>query len=552
VSRGRSALAALLVGLALVAWGAPAGAVELSFGKRRARVDVTSTTTIEYQTDNDNGQPCDDDLGGAVERFNVLGFYGAWNVGLRLDGSAYFSAPDECTEQRYENQVIPEKVWVGWSQRDVEVVVGDSYVSFGRGLALSLRKVDELGVDTTLRGAKVILRRGAFGGTLIAGVVNMSNFDEASGKTADTLNDLVAGVEGTARVTDGITVGAHGVLVAFHDLVTNTFVPPGATADPDYRERWILFGPMIDAPRITPNFGLYLEGIVQRRTPVKFEFAAMDLVDQPVETGYGLYGSATFYKGPATVLLEGKAYGDLAVVQPVFDEQEFTSVQYTTPPTVERLLQPIENPQRKIVGGRGKFDWTFSPTFQGFVSYGFFRDYLGYQGPLSGEQEPGDIHDPYAGVDVRWDQARSRAIVSAGYRVVFTPDASGPTRGDVHLDYDFVQALSARFSLELHGNHLERHKGTVLGDEDWREGTAQLGVSMVRPRVSVTAILDYTTDPTQTKDIYPNGSVQWDLTSSSSVRLQAGAARGGLKCVSGVCRVFPPFEGVKLTAVLRF
>jgi len=28
--------------------------------------------------------------------------------------------------------------------------------------------------------------------------------------------------------------------------------------------------------------------------------------------------------------------------------------------------------------------------------------------------------------------------------------------------------------------------------------------------------------------------------------------RGGLKCVSGVCRVLPPFEGVKLSATLRF
>jgi len=46
--------------------------------------------------------------------------------------------------------------------------------------------------------------------------------------------------------------------------------------------------------------------------------------------------------------------------------------------------------------------------------------------------------------------------------------------------------------------------------------------------------------------------VSWDITSSSSLRLFAGSARGGLRCVSGVCRVFPPFEGVKLTATLRF
>ena len=34
--------------------------------------------------------------------------------------------------------------------------------------------------------------------------------------------------------------------------------------------------------------------------------------------------------------------------------------------------------------------------------------------------------------------------------------------------------------------------------------------------------------------------------------LLLGSTRGGLRCVSGVCRVFPPFEGARLTAVLRF
>jgi hypothetical protein len=39
---------------------------------------------------------------------------------------------------------------------------------------------------------------------------------------------------------------------------------------------------------------------------------------------------------------------------------------------------------------------------------------------------------------------------------------------------------------------------------------------------------------------------------SSNLRLFVGEARGGLKCVSGVCRLFPPFQGVKLTATVRF
>jgi hypothetical protein len=70
--------------------------------------------------------------------------------------------------------------------------------------------------------------------------------------------------------------------------------------------------------------------------------------------------------------------------------------------------------------------------------------------------------------------------------------------------------------------------------------------------MSVIGGYDYTTEPAQPKRDYFSGTVQWDVTPSSSVRLFAGASRGGLRCVSGICRTFPPFEGVKLTATVRF
>jgi hypothetical protein len=73
-----------------------------------------------------------------------------------------------------------------------------------------------------------------------------------------------------------------------------------------------------------------------------------------------------------------------------------------------------------------------------------------------------------------------------------------------------------------------------------------------RPWVAVTGCYEYTTEPTQPKRDYFSGTAEWYVTPSSSVRLFVGSARGGLKCVSGVCRTFPPFEGVKLTATLRF
>jgi hypothetical protein len=87
-------------------------------------------------------------------------------------------------------------------------------------------------------------------------------------------------------------------------------------------------------------------------------------------------------------------------------------------------------------------------------------------------------------------------------------------------------------------------------DEKFHEGSLLLALRF--RTLWVAGGYDYTTEPVQPKRDYFNGTVQWDFTSSSNLRLFAGAARGGLKCMSGVCRTVPPFEGVKLSATLRY
>jgi hypothetical protein len=416
-------------------------------------------------------------------------------------------------------------------------------VQFGRGLTLSLRKVDELGIDTTLRGAKVLLRSRFVDATLVAGVTNPGNVDEASGRNVDDFNDLVAGAQVQARTPAGLSVGGQVAAIRFKDP-TQGFFPMGG---PEYEETWISAGPSIDAPRLLPNLGLYLEGVAQHRIPV--EEAMLE-----AETGFGLYGTATIYAGNTTILVEGKAYGDLAVVQPRLDKPEqleFRSVQYTSPPTAERVLQVIENPQKEIAGARARADHRFSKDFILYVNYGLFRDYLGYA--VAGAIGPVDatIHDPYAGFELYWCEARSRALVSAGYRIVIDDQNSDIVRGDAHLDFDVVQSLQYDLSLELHGSHVERSKTELLTDKSWREGSAQVGVSW-KSTFAAAFVLDYTTEAGQPKDLYPSGTITWDITADSSLRLYGGSSRGGLKCVSGVCRTFPPFDGFKLTAAFRF
>ena len=485
-------------------------------------VDVTATTNAGWHTDGDA-------YGELFGRLNLSTRRDAWQLGLRLDTATFVSSP---LADRY----TLEKISLAWSGRSLQVSAGDAYVSFGRGLALSLRKVDELGIDTTLRGAKMLVHAGDLAGTLVAGYANINNVDEATGTSADDPYDLVGGLQGQVLLADRLNLGAYGVAIAFRDALG--LVPADAYSDRSYQ-----FGVTMDAPRMTDRFGFYLEGMGQA---VSTEMMA------DTSVGFGLYGTAIGYLGRATLLFEGKAYGALTPLSPNLDEPAFDAVAYSSPPTVERVLQVIENPHRDIAGGRVRFDWSFSPALLAYVNYGLFRDWHGYADPESvGDIRPGTIHDPYAGVEVRWNDARSWAIGSGGWRVVVLDESGAVVRGDGHLELDVAHALDDRWSLTLHAVHQERTKReSRLFDEEFREGTLSVGFR-VRPWFTVAGGYDYTTEPTQPKRDYFHGSLGWNITPSSSVQLFVGSQRGGLKCVSGVCRVLPPFEGVKLTATLR-
>ena len=79
----------------------------------------------------------------------------------------------------------------------------------------------------------------------------------------------------------------------------------------------------------------------------------------------------------------------------------------------------------------------------------------------------------------------------------------------------------------------------------------------LRPIWALSAIVDYSTEQgdigtDRSVAWYPGAQAEWEITPSSNLRVFAGTSRGGLKCVSGICRVFPPFSGVKGTLALRF
>jgi hypothetical protein len=105
-------------------------------------------------------------------------------------------------------------------------------------------------------------------------------------------------------------------------------------------------------------------------------------------------------------------------------------------------------------------------------------------------------------------------------------------------------------SIETQGFVLIRRE-PLLMVPPWTEGNAYVALKWT-PYLVATLGYEWTTmESTAATHNYFNGALQWNITTSTSVRAFVGGTRGGLKCISGVCRVFPPFTGARLELVMR-
>jgi hypothetical protein len=154
-----------------------------------------------------------------------------------------------------------------------------------------------------------------------------------------------------------------------------------------------------------------------------------------------------------------------------------------------------------------------------------------------------------------WEQhlADNRVAVNAagGWRL----ESAGQARPDKRLWYaeaDVSFPLGHGHALDVSAHHEDwRNAWENLPEEAWREGTLGLTATLFQDFVAAAA-LDYSTRPTYDRDWFPSGSLEWKYAGGSSLKLFGGATRGGLRCVGGVCRVLPPFNGAWLQWIHRF
>jgi hypothetical protein len=293
--------------------------------------------------------------------------------------------------------------------------------------------------------------------------------------------------------------------------------------------------------------------------------------------GSAIYAHVSFYDGPVTVSFEGKRYERFFPVAASVDPNaaEFGQLQYNAPPTTEPITSDSQLGAFNacVTGGRARVDWRAT---DGMVAYGSVGRYVTYgeRSPTCGRAEivgddgrptiPGetrairnDVWDPIAGLEVTGESGKSHAYASTGVRVDDTPDATDyvgvrATHAyyrEAWWRYDLLKRIAGPYSVELAGWHRYRYE-PASNTSAWREGEHYTSL-LWAPKLTTAVGYEYSTREGTLKS-YVNGLVQWRISTDTVVRLFVGQTRPALRCVSGVCRQFPAFEGAKLELVARF
>ena len=556
-------------------------------------LDVTNTTGYSYYFDNDpNTYDPDKDRTVQLEGlhddlfhhfFNKLDVslsYGQFRAGARLDLHLFANSPFEqhcgipnkpdpswCVQApiRYNDQFAAERLYLVVTRPEFDLTLGDFYASFGKGLALSLIQLDELGQDTTVRGGKLNIHHKDLGLTLLAGTINVLDMDNSTGWDAPWQPEPLVGGRLEYNLFGKVLAGTHAVYLIRdnHKLVDANERP----------ENWFgydaIWGVGFDVPdlwgdRLSFGGELNLQWTLEPAKPVTGEDR------KGKHKGTAAYASANLQLGDLSILSEFKYYDDFELIG--FDKKPYVQM-YHLPPTLDRKKAEINEGNKSVTGVRFRLDYNVGEIgpleLLLFANYGYFHNWQEGRGAtaIAGDKR---IHTPFGGFELQWDASpgAGQAQASAGMRKVLDHDADDSIyRQDIHLEVSVEQAFGDH-GVELKYLLLDRKK-LVMDLNEWREMELTLSYKW-SPRLTVALTYERQEDPTQvawvlsdpndpTSEQVPgagnlfSAAIRYnpEFLPGSYVNLRIGESRGGIKCLSGICRQMPPFAGVELMLVIR-
>ena len=504
-----------------------------------------------------------------VNRLNVHARANKWSFALQLDEVSlwldrYYLDDVLYLERSLTTEGLPslfgrgpisetayvnlEKVRASFEDDWGTVALGDSYVAFGRGIALNMNRNVDIDLDTSVQGVKAVLRPGAWDITLVAGQANRQQVfqDNPNLNLFGDRRHLIAGVRAERFGLGPANIGAHGVVYDFVD-------DPGlGGALAEYDPFDVVVGGVT-----TEVIGLGgVDGFLEADLFGFGENQPSPLGEDAPPLGYALYGSASVYPDPFVVLVEAKRYDQAERVNATL-AQELYEVAIAPTLEYERVITEDSSAainSNDILAARIQVDWTAIPQkLSPYLALGVFRDWE--LGGLHFNQTPETIFHPQAGIE--WIDGEIGLLANIGYR---HDDRDGEFGADTQAHVD----LTANFPLPgpllgYVGLYAENYRWGVneFQQTDYVESETSYSI-VYKSTVTTTMYLDYTTNPlvnttgNLSDELYIAGEIQLKPAKAFTVKAFYGAQKAGIRCAGGQCRLLPGFRGARLTAVGTF
>ena len=567
------------------------------------------TVFTEWYRNNHNLQESDDGFVSLVGRLNlgVETRLRKVTIGtqIRVDGQkVWFPSGQNCEGDCVEigDDARLERVTVRADTKRFSIYAGDFNVNFGRGVALSVRKIDEIGVDASIKGGRADFRSKEVRATAIAGFANRQNSDFATRQlipdpgfpaksytfSQDTedrgcnvsgwrtpevgnpwwtvCSDLLMGGRLEGTLPGKVDLGAHYVHIDFGNEITDGVID----------EHLHVIGGDVARSRIAKVWDVFVGAAGVLRNPqVRGVPEAEALSTVPLQ-GYGIYGSNTLRLGTTTLLVEGKHYRDYLVAL-----TQNSLLKYSEHPTLEREDQAVPG-NMNATGARVRLDHLIRD--KGLTLYVNSLEYL-YNDTVGFSQFTGDnarlASHNYGGIIWRKPHSDFVLQVSTGYRYERwrnTPRGHETwlrrrfPHAELYVSIPVARRRGLQHAIAIRGEgRWENLVTSPVAREDFFRGLFTLGYSL-SPWFSISWVQGIDTEAPVPADeigltdercepganslcrphLWPGVQAQVNMFNSSFLRLFAGRRFGGPICVNGSCRVLPDFEGVRGELVIAF
>lgn len=457
-----------------------------------------------------------------------------------------------------------EKLRFGYAKGDVTFEVGDSYTSFGRGIALNVNRNVDIDLDTSIQGAKLLWQPGAWDVVAVFGQLNRqqvfqdnpnAGLNLALGGTNNLIfgdrRHTVGGVSVTRYGVGPANIGAHGAVYNFVDEEgwAAGFSELGNAADV------VVGGATLELLGLGPT-DWYVEGDV-------FGFPTTDtappLNDQgKPQPGYALYMSSAVYTGPLVWFIEGKRYRAAERMNSLLTRELY---EVAIAPTLEYERAITEDSSTTlnsddVWGARAGVDWAAVPgELTPSLSVAVYRNLDLNNGQFNPVPET-TVH-PLLGVE--WVDGAWAALANVGFRY---DDRDGEESGsDKQLHGDLIAKIpfgETGWLLDLSaGIEWFQWGNNAIQQTDYVE--METAVTVQRgSQLAFIWYTDYTSNPLVTtvgnlgSKWYGAGELQYKPSNAVTLKAFYGAYKAGIRCSGGQCRVLPGFAGGRFSVSAAF